>query len=495
MHLDTATLAQACSGQQFLGITVVFAIVASILFPRLFQRQKGDDSQDGLFTANKRFSWEPSYFSRVRWITNAQEIITAADEKAQGRPYRLARGDTEQIILPPTLIPELNRLGADVLNSRESHAFGLLGHLTGMGVVRKTSFHVRVLLSYISPALPALFALTGARIAAAIGEEFPQRVGEWVVMKPSKAVVRCVMFQVCFAMRCVPACLQPVLVWLLPPKWKLLRGWRKLTSYVVPRVQQLKEEFTKNGPDRKVNPDVLSWMVEAGRSELERDPNVLTALVGSIAAGSTYSIANFCCRTIMDMVAHPDVLEAVRAEIREKHVQVRGRWDMAALASLEKLESAMKESARLTPGTLLVYSRVVKKDHVLSNGLALKKGQFVTMSGATRTMNPEYFEDPREYHGLRFCAEDKIEEHRARPFKDIDTDILTWGAGRWACPGRLISDLAAKILLVKLLDEYDFGFVGNKPLARHSMHEFLFFHPENQMLVRRRENSRGIVFV
>jgi hypothetical protein len=113
--------------------------------------------------------------------------------QAQGRPYRLARGDTDQIILPPTLIPELNRLGADVLNSRESHAFGLLGHLTGMGVVRKTSFHVRVLLSHISPALPALFALTGRRIAAAIEEEFPQdEGGEWTVMKPSKAVVRCV---------------------------------------------------------------------------------------------------------------------------------------------------------------------------------------------------------------------------------------------------------------------------------------------------------------
>lgn len=59
--------------------------------------------------------------------------------------------------------------------------------------MRKTSFHVRVLLSYISPALPGLFPLTGARISKAIGEEFPaQGSREWTVMKPSKAVVRCV---------------------------------------------------------------------------------------------------------------------------------------------------------------------------------------------------------------------------------------------------------------------------------------------------------------
>ena len=314
-------------------------------------------------------------------------------------------------------------------------------------------------------------------------------------------------FNVCFAMRCVPQILQPILVWLLPARWRLITGWRKLRHYVVPRVQELKkaksqqqqqqqsQQQNRNGKSA-VNPDVISWMVEDGRNEIERDPQVLTTLVGSIAAGSTYSITNFCCRTIMDMVAHPDVLDQVRAEIRVKHSQLNdGRWDTAALASLDKLESAMKESSRLTPGTLLVYSRVVKKDHRLSSGLLLKKGQFVTISASTRTMDPDVFEDPREYRGLRFCAPERIEEHRARPFSSIDTDILTWGAGRWSCPGRLISDMAAKILLVKLIDEYDFGFVGGKPLAKSAMHEFLFFHPENEMLVRRRGDASGIVFV
>ncbi|KAL2020335.1 hypothetical protein VTK56DRAFT_8563 [Thermocarpiscus australiensis] len=509
-------------------------IVASVICSSVFQSR--DDGRDDLLTVNKLWSWEPAFFARARWITKAPQIIKDADKRAQGRPYRLCRGDTDQIILPPSFIPELNRLGVDVLNSRESHAFGLLGHLTGMGVVRKTSFHVRVLLSHISPALPSLFTLTGARISRAIKNEFPQRSDEWVAMKPSKAVVRCIseaialalfgaemtannpelvhlthehtnnVFQVCFAMRCVPQPLQPILVWLLPAKWRLLTGWRTLRRHVVPAVLRQKEDrrlrrststptSTTDSSPAAVNPDVISWMVEAGRNELERDPEVLTTLVGSIAAGSTYSITNFCCRTIMDMVAHPDVLEAVRAEIRAKNAEVQGRWDMAALASLEKLESAMKESSRLTPGTLLVYSRVVKKAHVLSNGLRLRKGQFVTMSAAQRTMDPDVFEDPTEYKGLRFCAEDRVEEHRARPFSSIDTDILTWGAGRWACPGRLITDMSAKILLVKLLDEYDFAFVGNKPLATSVMHEFLFFHPENQMLVRRREEASGMVFV
>ncbi|KAI2472645.1 cytochrome P450 [Annulohypoxylon bovei var. microspora] len=501
---------------------VTFAIIAGIFYLVRSDR----DHDDGLWNANKRFSWEPTFFAQFRWVTNAQNIINDADAKSQGRAYRLSRGDTDQIILPPAMIPELNSLGMDVLNSRESHAFGLLGHLTGMDVVRKTSFHVRVLLSYISPALPSLFALTGARISAAVGNEFP-RGNEWTLVQPSKGIVRCIseaialtlfgaemtaakpelvhlthehtnnVFKVCFAMRCVPNFLQPFLAWLLPAKWRLIGGWRKLRNHVVPRVLQLKETHHCNDSKRSttVDPDVISWMVKDGRNEMERDPTVLTTLIGSVAAGSTYSITNFCCRTIVDMVAHPDVLEAVRTEIQEKQVQVRGKWDMAALASLEKLESAMKESSRLTPGTLLVYSRVVKKDHTLSNGLVLKEGQFVTMSGAARTMDPALFKNPRQYEGLRFCAEDKIEESRARPFSGIDTNILTWGAGRWSCPGRLITDMSAKILLVKLLHEYEFAFVGDQPLTCSAMHEFLFFHPENKMLARRREGISEIIFV
>lgn len=249
-YIEVIPLPRMSTSQQLLRPLVILTVTAIIFY--IFQHR--EDHSDGLLTVNKRFPWEPAFFARLRWIIHAQQILDDADQKAQGRPYRLCRGDTDQIILPPTMIPELNRLGIDVLNSRESHSFGLLGHLTGMAVVRKTSFHVRVLLSYISPALPALFTMMASRISAGIKNEFPQS-NEWTAMKPSKAVVRCIseaivlilfgaqitadnpelvhlthehtnnVFQVCFAMRCVPHCLQPLLVWLLPAQnYELLRS-------------------------------------------------------------------------------------------------------------------------------------------------------------------------------------------------------------------------------------------------------------------------------
>lgn len=296
-------------------------------------------------------------------------------------------------------------------------------------------------------------------------------------------------------MRCIPGILQPLMVWLLPAKWNMEKGWRLLASYVVPQVLRQKKAVSEGQVDTSTtsNPDLVSCMVKNGRTELERDPEVLTTLCGSIAAGSTYSIANFVCRALADMVAHPQVLDAVRNEIRDKHIEINGQWDTASLASLDCLESAMKETARLAPGTLIVYSRVVQVDCVV-DGVYLKKGQSITVSGPGRAMDDSIYENARSYDGLRFCREAMIEQHHRRPFSSVDTDILTWGAGRWACPGRFVADLAAKILLIKLIDEFDFRFVDNVALEPNAIHEFLFFHPDNKMLMRRRTDSLKIDF-
>ncbi|KAK0631016.1 cytochrome P450 [Bombardia bombarda] len=506
--------------------------------------------------ANRLYPFEPPWFSRLRWAVCAQEILEEADKKvttqyfgvpqclkykaihvadiriqqqADGRPYLLARGDKELLVLPGHVIPELNGLKPDILLSRKSHAFALLGKLTGMQVVEKTGYHVRMLLSRISPALPDLFPLMNARISTSMELHFPSGSSgdEWTLMKPLPATVRCFsegialvlfgaamveknprlvhltnelttsIFEVAFIMRCVPSVIQQAVVWLLPSKWRMERSWRELGTFVVPEVIRQKELLASDNHNHDksspTSPDLITWMVKDGRTELERDPNVLTTLCGSVAAGSTYSIANFVCRALSDLTAHPDVLAAIRTELAARHVAIKGQWDLAALSGLDCLESAMKETARLAPGTIIVYSRVAEQDFFLDHGrIEVRKGQFVTVSGPARATDEAIFEDAKTYKGLRFCAEEKIEGHRAKPFRSVDSDILTWGAGRWACPGRMVADMAAKVLLIQLIDGYDFRFVGGKPIKPGSVHEFLFFHPDNQMLVRRRKDAVGI---
>jgi len=309
-------------------------------------------------------------------------------------------------------------------------------------------------------------------------------------------------------MRVIPAFLQPYLVWFLPAKWRLERGWRTWDRIVIPEVRRRLEE---EDFDPTTRGDLMSWMIHDAKTSTERDERVLTHLSAAVIAGATYSTANLTAQALMDILAHPATLEVLREELREKHDEVGGQWDMAALDSLYKLESALKESSRLAPGAMFVYQRSVERDVTLPGGVPVKRGQFITTMSQEasmaynhnhRTNNKETSSQEQgqgqgsnfhDFDGLRLYNEN-LERHKLHPFRGLDGDILTWGSGRWACPGRIVANVMIKILMVKLIDEYDISFVNGQKPNIIRIHEFLMLNPMARVHVRRREESLGIQF-
>lgn len=278
------------------------------------------------------------------------------------------------------------------------------------------------------------------------------------------------------------------MVWLIPCKWRLERSWVQLYDFVVPEVQR-----RKANPNAVTENNLISWMIAEAKTPEEADPFMLTRLVGSVIAGGTYSSAAFVSGVIADLVNHPQYLEEIRQEIGETHVRVGGRWDMAAFNKLDKLDSAMKETSRLAPGSLLVYSRVVEEECMLSNGTKLKKNQLITTSGHSTAFDPKIFPNPEKYDALR-AFNQGLKRHRAQPFSSVEGEDHRWGAGRWACPGRFIASVVSKVILVKLLDEYEFKFVGGQRPKTSVMHEFVFMDPGTKFMIRKRQMNSGIVY-
>jgi cytochrome P450 len=105
-------------------------------------------------------------------------------------------------------------------------------------------------------------------------------------------------------------------------------------------------------------------------------------------------------------------------------------------------------------------------------------------------MDSQLFPDPRKFDGLRAHDRD-LEKHRAQPFRSVNEgEDHRWGAGRWACPGRFMASLVAKVIL----DKYDFEFVDGKRPPTQVLHEFVFISPQSKILMRRRERNSGIVY-
>jgi hypothetical protein len=170
-----------------------------------------------------------------------------------------------------------------------------------------------------------------------------------------------------------------------------------------------------------------------------------------------------------------------------------GSWDHEALNTLYKLDLMLKETLRFNPSTLTVYARVMKNDCTLCNGLRLQRGQLICAPSCSSQKDPNAFPESNRYDVLRSYNEAQNGKH-IRPLKGLDEHAHRRGTGRSACPARFLASLIVKMIVVKLLDEYE---VAHEPktgrLDSTMAHEFIWVSLRAKLMVRHRKNSRRIV--
>jgi cytochrome P450 len=127
--------------------------------------------------------------------------------------------------------------------------------------------------------------------------------------------------------------------------------------------------------------------------------------------------------------------------------------------------------------------------------------------------DPDLVPDPEKFDGLRYYRlatgmemngfvpskgglTGSTDDYR---FSTPSPTSLSFGYGRAACPGRFFASLVIKMIMVKLLSEYEFRFVpkqdrygnecpGQRP-TNYMFHEFLFPWPWDWMQVKRRQGG------
>jgi cytochrome P450 len=71
-----------------------------------------------------------------------------------------------------------------------------------------------------------------------------------------------------------------------------------------------------------------------------------------------------------------------------------------------------------------------------------------------------------------------------------EKDYIHFGFGRQACPGRYYAVGAVKIMMIKLLSEFEFKFVDGKRRPKvFTADEYCFLNPTSKLMVRKRRVS------
>ncbi|KAI4203862.1 MAG: hypothetical protein LQ350_001484 [Teloschistes chrysophthalmus] len=272
---------------------------------------------------------------------------------------------------------------------------------------------------------------------------------------------------------------------------------------------------------------VLQWMIDIARDN-EENPRTLAQQALFLALAAIHTTTIVTTQVLFDLGARPEYIQPIRDEILQaledegKEVGKDG-WQKSALDKMPKLDSFMKESPRLAPQTLslphfltpfpkhspersepsaplvilqtpsqahypkVAFSRVALSPITLSDGFHLPRGTHFTIPSANLLQDPSIIPNPEAFDGFRYYNASSQSTERQNQFTATDSNNLSFGHGKYACPGRYLASYKIKLIVAMLLVRYDIGFPKGKGRPRSiSYADNMFPDPTGEILLKER---------
>ncbi|KAL8941729.1 MAG: hypothetical protein Q9211_001705 [Gyalolechia sp. 1 TL-2023] len=145
------------------------------------------------------------------------------------------------------------------------------------------------------------------------------------------------------------------------------------------------------------------------------------------------------------------------------------------------------------------FNRKVMSTVQLSDGTVIHPGETIAMPSEPMSQDTEYYDDALRFNGDRFyqAMTKGPDESRSLNYKytEIEPGNLSWGNGRFSCPGRWYASLMMKLLLATLILGYDFEFPPDQTWRPSNVVVDVHVLPDmkRQILIKRRAGKEDSV--
>lgn len=292
-----------------------------------------------------------------------------------------------------------------------------------------------------------------------------------------------------------------------------------MDKYIVPIVKDRMASTGQSGS--KKNLDTIQLMVDmppASPKEIDSFRHAIRIL--HLHFASTGSIIALVHNTIWQLLQMPECIEPIRDEINAVLLKY-GSWDSKhTLNHLHLLDSFIREVLRVhVPSAckffivqsilpslyrflsynssgewslkfivlklqIVVSLRLAQQPVTLHDGFELKKGTRVVFPAQSIHIDSANYDSPREFLPFRFsgsgpcdCEVDGIPKDSGRlKAETIDATYLPFGYDKQSCPGRFFATRVVKLIIGRLVNEYDIkseGSLSPSPVSG-SMEGFFF---------------------
>ncbi|KAF8637705.1 hypothetical protein AX16_010780 [Volvariella volvacea WC 439] len=421
-----------------------------------------------------------SYFTSIKGTFKLKSMVQKALPKFNGSPFRIPMIQKWVVVVStPQLIDELRRAPDDALSFHEASAEALQIDYTIGPEVRRSQYHTLSIRTSLNRNLAVCFPDLYDEIKLVASELIPP-TDDWLPIPAYNTIMRIICrssnrifvgppfcrdldycklneeftLQVVIAgtiLMCFPSFLRPLAArFFTNVESCIQRGIRHLGPMIRDRVEQ-EENYGKERADRPN--DLVSWLLDyAQPHQREERDLVVRILTANLAAIHTTTMAS--THILYDIASRPEYVEPLREEIQD--VIDKEGWTKAAMDKMNKLDSFIRESQRISGTGALVMVRKALKDFTFSDGTTVPAGHFAAVCAIAVHHDPKNYEDPYSFRAFRFAdlrqQEDESLKHQAA---NPSLDWLTFGSGRHACPGRFMAINQIKAMFAHMLLNYD----------------------------------------
>lgn len=235
----------------------------------------------------------------------------------------------------------------------------------------------------------------------------------------------------CFILNMVPTLLHPLVGPLVAlPNW---RHWKKASSYSIPLIKERIAAFEKKEAgdpefaDWVPPEDYVTWSIRLAKAEgntYEMDPSNISKRLLPLQFAAIHTTVLTGHSVILDLLtSDPEkgFMEGLYEEASRVLAEEGGHWTKNALSKLYRIDSAIRESQRLSNfSATLVERKVVAKEGITNEieGWHVPQGAYISFNLQGLHHDEDIYLNANEYNAFRFSEPREAYEALPQEKKD-----------------------------------------------------------------------------
>lgn len=426
----------------------------------------------GLFT---------SYVTAFQFLRDARPLLKAGYQRYKNGLFKVAQMDRWLVIATGDHVDDLRNARDGILSSEAALADLLQSDYTLGEGTTKNPYHISVIRHTLNKKLDSISPEILNEIETYYCDVIDSEVSseKWTAFPASDFFTRAVCRVVNRAFVGQPLCRNEdycainiafahhvmfgsVIINLLPNTLKPIFGpiYIRLSGLQKRMAIHLRSLVEERKRSDNSHDDMLTWVIEAAPPGRQSVEDIALCML-NVNFSALHTTAMTFTHALLHLGTRTEYIDVLRSELED--VTNGNFLDKAAIERCWKLDSFLKESQRLNGLGALSLPRLALAPYAFADGTVIPAGTLVAAAPTATHVDPEFFENPETFDGLRFYKlrknADDTDEVKYR-LTSTAGEYLAFGGGKHVCPGRFFAALEIKMMLAVLIMKYDIRLPG-----------------------------------